>query len=499
MPRRLLLILVGAALGLAAPASASAAVEWHCAATPLSGTVLGQPLAVPSLDEACANASTATTLALPAALSSLLSADTVSGITAVQGAGAYAGAGLAHLKVGSIPVTLPKISVPASLTKIPISIAGLPVATVDLTPAIDAINSLPSKDLLDAGVLYSTVFAGCQNSQDAIVGASKLADASVLGLPVDASQTVDSSVNLLDTTNIALSSLDLSLAKVTLLVGVLNVNTSQVLDALKPVVASLPPISVPAQAAEVKLTPSTQTTSGGTLTQRALRVQISVAGTSIADLEVGRAAIGGGGCAAPNQPHTAPEAALQCTSRKVALIDVLRRGGHVHLYGAADKSLAGKSVSIVFAATHRVVARVTVGADGAFSTTAPLPPAGVRDTNRARYVARVGREKSLNLKLRRRMVVDQVRSHDDEVTITGRVIGALGKPIQPIVLKRRVSCHRLQTVARFKPRRDGEFSVTVVKPKGLTATVYRLQTKVRETRSNPRLYPTFTLPRAVDL
>ncbi len=32
-----------------------------------------------------------------------------------------------------------------------------------------------------------------------------------------------------------------------------------------------------------------------------------------------------------------------------------------------------------------------------------------------------------------------------------------------------------------------------------SAAVYRLQTKVRKTRSNPKLYPTFTLPRGVNL
>jgi hypothetical protein len=36
-------------------------------------------------------------------------------------------------------------------------------------------------------------------------------------------------------------------------------------------------------------------------------------------------------------------------------------------------------------------------------------------------------------------------------------------------------------------------------PKGQTAAVYRLSTQVRNNPGNPKLFPTFTLPRAVNL
>jgi hypothetical protein len=191
--------------------------------------------------------------------------------------------------------------------------------------------------------------------------------------------------------------------------------------------------------------------------------------------------------------------ALQCTRRKLTLIDVVPDGDRVRLFGAADKSLAGKTVSIVFEATHQVVATVRVDADGSFTTTAPLPAAGVRATNRARYIAEAGGEKSLKLKLMRRMVVQRIYSHGRFVTIRGRVVAPLAATPQTITLKRRVTCHRLQVVKRFKPLSDGSFTVTVRKPKNLAATVYRLQTRVRQSVGNPKLYPTFTLPRAVDL
>lgn len=502
MQRRIRLIAATAALGAGAgavPSTATAAEgQWRCASTPLSGTLLGQPISAPSVGsvvDGCSNAVTAPALQLPA----LLSIDALKGVTALTDTGAVASAGLAKVAIGSIPVPLPAIPIPDSLKRISVPLPGtsVPVATVDLTPAIEAIQSLPSKKLLDLGVLYSQVNGACQNGRASVAGGSRILDANVLGLPVDASNTVDSAVSLVDTTSIALSTLDLRLAKVTLLGGLLNVDTATVLQALKPILANLPPIQIPAQIARVKLTPASQTTENGMLVQRALRVEVGLLGQSLADLAIGRAAVGGTGCAQPAKK--AEPVALECTKRKLALLDVLPQGDRVRLYGAADKSLVGKTASIVFHATGETVARVKIGKGGRFTTTAPMPDAGIRYTNRARYIARVGREKSLNLKLHRRLVVDKVRSRGGKVTLIGRVVAPLAVTPQTITLKRRVSCSKLEVVKRFKPRSDGSFSVTVKSPKNLAATVYRMETQVREKLSNPKLYPTFTLPRAVDL
>jgi hypothetical protein len=326
----------------------------------------------------------------------------------------------------------------------------------------------------------------------------------VLGLPVDASHTADTTINLLDTANIPLKSLDLSLAHVSLLGGIVDLNgaiAQQVLAALPAAVSSLPDLSIPAALAQVKLTPNVQTPVDGGLIQRALRIQISLAGQSIADLGIGQAAVTGtGDCtpAKPEQPQSAPQAALECTARKLTLIDVLRDGDHVRLFGAADKSLAGKTVSIVFQATHATVAHATVNPDGSFTTSAPLPTKSIRNTNSARYVAKSGDEQSLNLKLKRRMIVRSIESHSDYVRIRGHVVRPLATPAKAITVKRRVTCHSFEVVKTFRPNRDGSFDVKVPKPKG-DATVYRLQTMVRSSPGSSHLFPTFTLPRAVDL
>ena len=503
MHRRTKVLAATAALGAAAgvlPSGAAAADNhWRCAATPLSGSVLGVELpsdTVGSVTGACANGSILPAVQLPDPLASLASIEALQGITAVNEAGAFAGAGLAHVKVGKIPVQLPEIPVPDALKKIEVSVPGIPVpvATVDLTPAIEAIRSLPSKDLLDLGILGSTVSGSCQAGAPVITGQSKILSASILGLPVDASNTVDTAVNLIDTEHIALDTLDTSLAKITLLGGVVNVDTGTILAQLKPILASMPPLAIPPQLAHIKLTASQQSVEDGMLVQRALRAQVSLAGQSIADLSIGKAAVGGSACEMP-----APQTALECTKRKIALIDVLPEADHVRLYGAADKSLAGKTVSILFNATGKVVAKVKVGPDGGFTTTAPMPAEGLRGTNLARYRATAGRERSLNLKLMRRMVVDSVRSHGRQVTLRGRVIKPFANTPQTITLKRRVTCQDWKVVKRFKPNRDGSFVVTVSKPKNMAATVYRAETFVKEQPRNPKLYPTYTLPRAVDL
>ncbi|HEX8104626.1 MAG TPA: hypothetical protein VF533_18560, partial [Solirubrobacteraceae bacterium] len=204
--------------------------------------------------------------------------------------------------------------------------------------------------------------------------------------------------------------------------------------------------------------------------------------------------------ATPPAATLAPAAAQQlaCTKRRLVLVDVLRRGGRVKLLGVADRALAGREVAIRFKATGKVVARPTVQPDGTFTATAPLPARRLRDSNRARYQAVAGDEKSLDLKLARRMVWRSVRSSGGEVRLRGRVLPPLARPAATIVVKRRVSCSRYEVVKRFKPRRSGRFSVTVDAPSALAAT-YRLQTRVRRTKRSRTTFRTFTLPRSVEI
>ena len=115
---------------------------------------------------------------------------------------------------------------------------------------------------------------------------------------------------------------------------------------------TLPTIVVPATNLRVVAAPGKKTEGGGALTQHALDLSVSVAGQNLVDLTVGSATVGS---AQVNCGGVADQA-LECTSRPIVLIDVLRRGKKVHLLGAANRRFAGRRVRIRFTATGKTVA-----------------------------------------------------------------------------------------------------------------------------------------------
>jgi hypothetical protein len=193
----------------------------------------------------------------------------------------------------------------------------------------------------------------------------------------------------------------------------------------------------------------------------------------------------------------ASQLALQCPQRRITLIDVLQRGGRVALLGAAERGLIGRKVTITLLAGHRRVASAVVGSDGFFGTTAALPPRRLRFTNRASYQASIASVRSGYLKLTRRMLVASILSHGGTVTIRGRIVKPLSRPIAAILVKRRVSCSSTVTVKRIKPRRDGTFSASLRAPANTPAALYLATTTVRQSLRSRRSYPTSTLPRVV--
>jgi hypothetical protein len=257
----------------------------------------------------------------------------------------------------------------------------------------------------------------------------------------------------------------------------------------------LPTISVPATVAQLKVTPGRRIEGGGKLTQHALDLTLTVGGQNVVDLTVGEATVG----AAQVNCGGVADLALQCTARRIVLIDVLRQKGKVRLFGAASRRFAGKRVKLRFLATGKVVARPVVRRTGLFAATVKLPRRGLRATNRARYRAEISKQKSLRLKLVRRMLVSGTSVEGRKVRIAGRVVKPLGAPVQRVIVKRRLSCGRYRVVKRFTPPASGRFRITLGGPPSRQAAVYRLQTRVRKYTTNPKLYPTFTLPRYVDL
>jgi hypothetical protein len=105
----------------------------------------------------------------------------------------------------------------------------------------------------------------------------------------------------------------------------------------------------------------------------------------------------------------------------------------------------------------------------------------------------------MKLKLQRRMIVTDMVARRGTVTIAGRVVRPLATPIRTVLVKRRVTCRDWKVVKRFKPHPDGSFRVRLRAPKEGDAAVYRMSTRVKLYGWLAKTYPTFTLPRYVDL
>jgi hypothetical protein len=516
-----------------AGAQAASGTPWQCDASVLRGTLLTSPVIEPVTANAgatsCQTAQGGGTnvlgaLPLPVHVDLLSAQTTITGPadrTDLQKVDATSS--VANLAIGASG--LPALPLPAldvsKFAAVPIDIPVLPAlpglpdisvpGTADLRSALLSIAptaATPTADLLDVSLIKSDASGSCVGGKPSLNGTSSVADAKVLGTDLPVGQVVNTVVNAAGggtlntsalTTNPNLSAI-IPVTPLSALLPTQTIDLSALNGVLKTAVANLPAIQLPVALANINLIPNTQTLVNGRLTQLALHADISIpaAGLNLLNIDLGRASVAGAGvnCAAP--VASVASLSLQCTTRKLVLIDVVRKGNQVSLLGAADKKYIGRRVSIVFPHTGQVVATPVVQPDGTFTATAPLPAASIRYTNLARYQARIDNERSLNLKLFRRMVTQSVTSSGGKVTIAGRIVRPLATPARPIVIKQRVSCSQLVTVGKVMPARDGSFRVTLPGPPQSQAAVYRLQTQVRKNTRNRKLYPTFTLPRAVE-
>lgn len=506
--------------GLLAAAPAPASAAYNCRASALRGTLLTAPPVEPIVangGQATCRNSSASLLTTPGGLPVPLVAVGAAAETRLEEAAdkrssnASAVGGAADITVRALPtlpIQLPAGAVPTvpTITIPPIPLLLPTGATADVNPAIKVLlpdNKLPTADLVrvQSAIAYAT--ASCREDKVTLDATSQTAGLSILGQETPLNGVVEQGLTLINSQTVDPSAIDFSKVVYSPALDLTNPAILSVVQAaIQPVLDALPNIEIPATLARVKVTPGQQVRTADAIAQQALRVEASIAGQPVADIVLGEASVRATDItcrAAGGNVTTVNDAALQCTTRKLVLVDVLQRGDRVKILGAADRRLAGRRVGIRFLATGRRVASAVVRKDGSFRTTAPLPPASVRETNRARYRAFLGKERSLNLKLRRRMVVESVRSRGGRVTIKGRVILPLAAPVRRITVTRRVSCRKNVVVKRIRPSRTGRFSVTLAAPPKQQAAVYRLQTKVRKTTANPKLYPTFTLPRAVEV
>src|SRR4051794_30477507 len=492
-------VMAASALTGAAPAGAQ---EFGCEASALRGTVLGttpvEPVTANHGQATCRTVNATAPFGVPLLLgaSSLVAGTLFEGPAGrVDQQVATATGAVGDLRIGALP-NLP-IALPA-LPELPGPIAVPGVGSVDLRPALQALlpnGGLPTADLVRTRSVSAQATARCAGGQPRLAGTSAVSGLSVLGQELPIGEVVDQTLTLIQGATIDPSNADLT--KIPLPLGI-SLDLPGVRNALQGVLDGLPNIEIPPVLAHVRVTPGAQSNDGTRLVQQALNVNVSALGQTLADLVLGEARVSAAGVnCSPAAARTAAQ--LQCSHRRLVLADVVRRNGRVRLVGAADRSLIGRRVNIVFTGTGRRVATAVVKRDGSFAATSALQRRSFRRGNRERFQAVLGREKSLDLKLYRRMVVSSTKAARGKVTITGRVLPPLARPARSIEVRRRVSCNREAVVGRAHPDRSGRFTVTVPAPPKQLAAVYRLKTAVRKHTRNPKTYETFTLPRAVAL
>jgi hypothetical protein len=519
-------------LSLPGTAGAQAENPFHCEASAVRLTIAGQQLPEPATagraaacDDRAATPSVAQGGLEAGALIARTAYDATAGRGTATGAVAHlainpTGTPLDGLPAGALPA-LPALPTQQAASSLPPVSIGLPQAladavrplgipsslSVDLSKAALAQVPTPPGGLLTADLLRSDAAVSCAAGAPRLEGSSVLTNLRLGGNDVPLDGPLTQAVTVLGAQSLNPATFDPSqISILTPLTGATPEQVKQIQDAVAAGLAQLPPLQLPASVAEVKLVPKEQVKSGSRLIQRALHATITIGGQQVLDAVVGEAVVSaatGDGACAQVAAQSVSDAALGCTDRKLVLVDVLKRHGRVKLIGAANRDYVGRRVAIRLRRGNRVVAHAVVKKDGSFTTTAPMPPraamASHTRSNTLRYRAEIGKERSLPLKLQRRLTVSSLSSKGRTVTITGRVTRPLTTPVSTIRVVRRVSCHKVVLVKRFKPRADGTFRVKVKAPRNRAAAVYRLATYVREKPSNPRKYPTFTLPRGVAL
>jgi hypothetical protein len=150
-------------------------------------------------------------------------------------------------------------------------------------------------------------------------------------------------------------------------------------------------------------------------------------------------------------------------------------------------------VKIVFDGDQQV-ATALVAANGQFSTTAPLPPASLRDGNDARYQAESGSQRSLDLKLTRRLTLEPPEVSGHTVTLVGQVLAPLTEPVAAIAVQQELECGKTSVVERVKPSASGRFHITLTVPSAAKAGIYRLTSTVRENTHSKQGFATYSLP-----
>jgi hypothetical protein len=195
----------------------------------------------------------------------------------------------------------------------------------------------------------------------------------------------------------------------------------------------------------------------------------------------------------------------QCAEGELRLTDVYGRGARTVLRGVAGSQSVGATIAIFLSAKR--VASARVRGDLSFSTTAALPPRAIRNTNAARYQARLGGQRSLRLKFARRMTETVARRLSaTRVRISGRVTAPLVRPAAAVLVRASSRCPGRSfkgpvVASGIRVRPGGRWTATFTLPPSLrrTRVFLRAETRVRKSARSARRFRTFSLIQGIAL
>jgi hypothetical protein len=174
-----------------------------------------------------------------------------------------------------------------------------------------------------------------------------------------------------------------------------------------------------------------------------------------------------------------------CGTKKISLVRADAKRGKVVLSGLVAASAARKKIELSVRYVGLRGKPVNLGsvrakADGSFRARVKRPPRKLFIL--ARYRAKVGRARSVELKLPQSLVSTSIRrvrtSVGTMLFLRGRVDRALlGKKPKPVVV-RRILCGRYRLVGRAKPNARGVYVVRFLAPPRGGAALYRAESKV---------------------
>jgi Bacterial Ig domain len=151
----------------------------------------------------------------------------------------------------------------------------------------------------------------------------------------------------------------------------------------------------------------------------------------------------------------------------------------------------GKPVTIAIEGGPSHGSLGTVGSGGQVTYT---PATGYSGTDSFTFTAESGAERSLSLKLTRRLSLEPPKVSGDTVTLVGQVVPPLAKPAGAIEVEQQLECGRATIVKRAEPSASGHFRITLTVPDQAQAGIYRLASTVRKSARSKKGFATYSLP-----